>query len=124
VAETLKLNGNWKALFVGPNTKIRRELTPLLAPHFAAFAGQDLEHYPTIGQLAETLRSVEPNLCFLDLISDRSAALGVVPDLLRLKPGLPIIAVMSANDSDLILQCLRKRRLKNWRNCTRLPKAT
>jgi pilus assembly protein CpaE len=107
VAETLKLNGNWKALFVGPNTKIRRELTPLLMPHFAAFSGHDLEHYPTIGQLADNFRSQEPNLCFLDLISDRNAALGVIPDLLRLKPGLPIVAVMAGNDPDLILQCLR-----------------
>ena len=107
MAETLKLNGNWKALFVGPNTKIRRELTPLLMPHFAAFSGHDLEHYPTIGQLADNFRSQEPNLCFLDLISDRNAALGVIPDLLRLKPGLPIVAVMAGNDPDLILQCLR-----------------
>jgi len=26
VAETVKITGNWKALFLGPNTKIRREL--------------------------------------------------------------------------------------------------
>jgi pilus assembly protein CpaE len=108
VAETLKLSGNWKALFVGPNTKIRRELSPLLSPHFAAFTGHDLEIYPTIGQLAEAFRAQELNLCFLDLISDRNAALGVIPDLLRLKPGLPIIAVLSGNDSDLILQCMRR----------------
>jgi pilus assembly protein CpaE len=31
----------------------------------------------------------------------------VIPDLLRLKPGLPIIAVLSGNDPDLILKCLR-----------------
>ena len=108
MAETLKLNGNWKALFVGPNTKIRRELTPLLAPHFVALTGQDVEHYPTIGELAEVLRMHSPNLCFLDLISDNSAALAVIPDLLRLKPDLPIIAVMSGNNPDLILQCLRR----------------
>ena len=107
MAETLKLNGNWKALFVGPNTKIRRDLTPLLAPHFAAFSGHDLEHYPTIGQLGVAFRTYDPNLCFLDLISDRGAALGVIPDLLRLNPGLPIVAVMAGNDSDLILQCMR-----------------
>jgi len=108
VAGTLKINGNWKAVFVGPNTKIRRELTPLLVPHFAAFSGHDLDKYPTIGQLADAFRSQDLNLCFLDLISDRNAALGVIPDLLRLKPGLPIVAVMSANDPDLILQCLRR----------------
>ena len=108
MAQTLKLNGNWKALFVGPNTKIRRELTPHLAPHFAAFAGHDVENYPTIGQLAEVFRAQEPNLCFLDVMSDRVAALGVSPDILRLKPDLPIIAVMSGNNPDLILQCLRR----------------
>jgi pilus assembly protein CpaE len=108
VAETLKLNGNWKALFVGPNTKIRRELTPLLAPHFAAFVGRDLESYPTIGQLAEAFRGQELNLCFLDTMSDRNAALGVIQDILRVKPGIPIIAVMADNDPDLILRCLRQ----------------
>lgn len=108
VADTLKLNGNWKALFVGPNTKIRRELTPLLAPHFAAFAGHDLDHYPTIGQLVDTFRTQQPNLCFLDVISDKNAALGVIQDILRAKPGIPLIAVLSGNDPDLILRCLRQ----------------
>lgn len=107
MVETPKLNGSWKALFVGPNVKIRRELTPFLSPHFAAFSGHDLEHYPTIGQLADAFQSHQPNLCFLDVISDRNAALGVIPDILRLKPALPIVAVMSGNDPDLILQCLR-----------------
>ena len=108
MAETLKLNGNWKALFVGPNLKIRRELTPLLTPRFAAFTGHDVAHYPTIGELAELVRQHGPNLCFLDLISDHDAALAVIPDLLRLKSDLPIIAVLSGNNPDLILQCLRR----------------
>ncbi len=108
MAETLRINGNWKALFVGPNTKIRRELTPFLAPRFAAFAGHDLEVYPTVGQLVETFRIQQPNLCFLDVMSDRNAALAVIPDILRVKPGIPIIAVMSGNDPDLILRCLRQ----------------
>src|SRR5271165_1516949 len=108
VAETLKINGNWKALFVGPNTKIRRELTPFLAPRFAAFAGHDLEIYPTVGQLVETFRIQQPNLCFLDVMSDRSAALAAIPDILRVKPEIPIIAVLSGNDPDLILRCLRQ----------------
>ena len=107
MAETLKLNGNWKALFVGPNVKIRRELTPLLTPHFAAFEGYDLDHYPSFAQLTETFRPREVNICFVDAISDRNAALSAIPDLLRLKPGLPIIAVLSGNDPDLILKCLR-----------------
>lgn len=108
MAETLKLNGNWKALFVGPNLKIRRELTPLLSPHFAAFSAHELACYPTAGQLAEVFRSQTPNLCFLDAISDRDAALGVIPDILRVKTGMPIVAVMSGNDPDLILKCLRQ----------------
>jgi len=107
VAETLKLNGNWKALFVGPNLKIRRELTPFLTPHFAAFAGEDLDSYPSFNQLAESFRANGVNLCFLDAVSDRNAALSLIPDILRAKPGLPIIAVLSANDPDLILKCLR-----------------
>ena len=108
VAETLKLNGNWKALFVGPNTKIRRELTPFLAPHFAAFTGHDVESYPTIGQLGDAFRAQQPNLCFLDVMSDRSAALAIIPDIVRVGPGIPIIAVLSGNNPDLILSCLRQ----------------
>src|SRR5207253_1144740 len=74
---------------------------------FAAFSGHDLEKYPTIGELADAFRTQDPNLLFLDLMSDRNAALGVIPDLLRLKAGVPIVAVMSGNDPDLLLQCLR-----------------
>ncbi len=104
----IKINGNWKALFIGPNTKIRRELTPLLAPSFAAFAGHDIGQYPDHAELAGILRQHAAGLCFLDVSSDPNAALAVIGDLVRLKPGMPIIAVLSGNDPDTILRCLRQ----------------
>jgi len=107
VPETLRLAGNWKALFVGPNTKIRRELTPLLALHFAAFSAEDLEVYPSLNELGDAFRKHTPNLCFLDTTSDRDAALAVMQDILRAKSGMPVIAILSGNDPDLIMRCLR-----------------
>lgn len=106
--DTPKHNGNWKALFVGPNIKIRRELTPFFTRHVAAFSGADVEGYPGLTQLADALRAHEPTLCFLDVSSDRNTALSLVPEILRVKPQLPVIAVLTQNDPDLILRCLRQ----------------
>jgi pilus assembly protein CpaE len=43
----------------------------------------------------------------VDAIADRESGLAVLPMLARACPGLPLIAVLRANDSELNLHCLR-----------------
>jgi len=106
--DTPKLSGTWKALFICPNPKIARELAPLLSNLLQTFSGHDLNSYPNRHQLAELLASESPNLCLLEISEPHEAALAVIPELLRTDARLPIVAVLSSNDPELVLRCLRQ----------------
>jgi len=103
-----RFSGSWKALFICPNQKIIRDLAPLLHKHLPTFSGYDLTNYPMRHQLAEVLGSETPNLCLVEIGEQREAGLAMIPDLLRMDPKLPIIAVLSSNDPELVLRCLRQ----------------
>jgi pilus assembly protein CpaE len=106
--DTPKLSGAWKALFICPNPKIVRELAPILRKLLPTFTGQDLKVYPPRHQLADLLASQLPNLCLIEISEPYEAGLAVIPELLRIDAKLPIIAVLSANDPELVLRCLRQ----------------
>jgi pilus assembly protein CpaE len=103
-----KFSGTWKALFICPNQKIIRDLAPLLRKRLATFSGHDLNAYPMRHQLAEVMTAERPNLCLLEVSAARDAGLALIPDLLRIDPELPIIAVLTGDDPDLVLRCLRQ----------------
>jgi pilus assembly protein CpaE len=103
-----KFSGTWKALFICPNQKIVRDLAPLLRKHLPTFSGHDLNTYPTRHQLAEVFTAETPNLCLLEISEPQEAGLALIPDLLRIDAKLPIIAVLSSNDPELVLRCLRQ----------------
>jgi pilus assembly protein CpaE len=105
--DTARFKGNWKALFIGPDPRVRRELGPLLARVIPALAACELNLYPARQQLVAALASQAPNLCFLDAASERETALALIPEIQRVAPKLPIVAVIPANDSNLIMRCLR-----------------
>lgn len=106
--EAAKFNGNWKTLFICPNPKISRELAGLfshLVPSFSAF---DLDAYPMRHQMAKVIAEQTPQLCLIEVSEPYEGALAIIPDLQRIDAKLPIIAVLSSNDSELILRCLRQ----------------
>lgn len=103
-----KISGSWKALFICPNQKIIRDLAPLLRKHIPTFSGYDLNTYPMRHQLADVLSSETPNLCLLEIGEQRETGLAMIADLLRMDAKLPIIAVLSNNDPELVLRCLRQ----------------
>ena len=105
--EAAKFTGNWKALFVCPNTKIIRDLALLLSRHLPTFTGHEVLSYPTRHQVSDLLTTQSPNLCFLEVGDQQERALGVIPEFLRLDPKLPIVVVLDGNDPELVLKCLR-----------------
>jgi len=105
--EPTKLNGNWKALFICPNTKIIRELSPLFYHYLPAFHSHDLNAYPARYQIADLVASQEPNLCVLEVSDPPDRALALIPELLRVDAKLPIVVVLASNDPELVLRCLR-----------------
>jgi pilus assembly protein CpaE len=106
--ETSKLYGNWNALFIGPNPQTSRDLTPFLSRFLPTFSKKEIEGYPARHQISELFSSQTVNLCFVDVASDQERALSLIPDVLRVEPKLPIIALLAGNDPQLILRCLRQ----------------
>jgi pilus assembly protein CpaE len=103
-----KLQGNWKALFLCPNSKIVRELTPLLSRLLGSFTPQEFNAYPNRHQLNDVLAAESPNLCVLEVSDPLERGLAVIPDITRADPKLPIVVVLSNDDPAVVLRCLRQ----------------
>ncbi len=106
--EATRVNGNWKALFICPNSQIIRELTPLLHRYLPGFSSHDVNSYPARHQIADLLTPQQVNLCFLEVSEPPERALALIPELLRNDPKLLIVVVLSSNDPELVLRCLRQ----------------
>ena len=64
--------------------------------------------YPTRHQLADVLTAHQPSLCFLEISEPPERSLELITELLRVDPKLPIVGVLSGNDPELVLRCLRQ----------------
>src|SRR5450755_3794656 len=106
--EAARNNGNWKALFICPNSKITRELGPLLHHFLPAFTSHELNSFPTRHQISDLLAAQAPSVCFVEMSDPPDRALELIPELLRIDPKLPIVGVLSSNDPELVLRCLRQ----------------
>jgi pilus assembly protein CpaE len=50
----------------------------------------------------------QPSLCFLEVNDPPERALAVIPEFVRINPKLPVVVVLSNNDPELVLKCLRQ----------------
>lgn len=107
-SENAKFSGNWKALFICPNQKIIRDLGPFLSRYLPAFSAHEINEYPTRQQMAEVLATQHISICFLEVSDAQEQGLAIIMELLRADPKLPIVVVLSANDPELVLRCLRQ----------------
>lgn len=106
--EAARNNGKFKALFICPNSKISRELVPLLNHFLPAFTTHEINAYPNRHQTADLLATHAPSLCFVEISDPPDRALAIIPELLRLDPKLPIVAVLASNNPEMVLRCLRQ----------------
>ena len=96
------------AWIVCPHAGMMAELVPIVSsrlPEVSLIPTKSYLEGPAIG---ERLSSEEPTLCFLDVETDAERALAFVTELLRLKPGLPIVILLERNDPTLVLRFLRR----------------
>jgi len=68
----------------------------------------ELGGYPTPKNILDLPMNSSANLCFLDVSSDRQAAMSTITALVGLKADLQIVALVEEADPNLILQCLRQ----------------
>ena len=67
----------------------------------------NIPHYPSRQRLQEEFGRQIPDVCFVDAITDRASALSLIPEILQMDSRINLIGLIAANETDLILKCLR-----------------
>src|SRR5215203_2782415 len=97
----------YKVLLICPTRGVIAEVTPLLAHGLPLAPIHEVTSYPNRRSLMDLITPVEPKICFLD-VSNRAEAFDVLTELRSVAPHLMVVALLPANDPDLVLQCLRQ----------------
>jgi pilus assembly protein CpaE len=84
-----------------------RELAPLLESHLAGSSINFVNSYPSPRDISSALGSGALQLVFLDVASDPERALQLLTEMVRLGSHVHVLALLSGNDPDFILRCLR-----------------
>lgn len=97
----------WKALLICPRRSLQFELKTVLKEAIDGVA-VELDEYPARGVLSEIVSAQRPNICFVDVGANLDRAGPVMAEAAGLRPSLPVVAVHTGNDPDLILRCVRQ----------------
>ncbi len=100
--------GQWKILLICPDGELRAALAPLLEEFLPFSPVLTLEEYPTRAVLEEAMAAQGTTLCFVDVTSRDDWALALLSDLALLNPKLPVVALHSTSNPELILKSLRQ----------------
>jgi pilus assembly protein CpaE len=95
-----------RVLAICPDRAKASELARLLGERGLPLVVQHA--YPSPSALLSLLHNPQPALCFVDADSDAAAALRTIAEISARCPSLPVIALLGASNSDLILRCLRE----------------
>jgi pilus assembly protein CpaE len=96
-----------RAVIISPNLRMADELIPLLQTQLVDVPATHLRSYPSPRDLASAVGGGAPHLVFLDAASDPEQAMQLLAEMVRLGPSVQVIALLSGNDPDLVLRCLR-----------------
>jgi pilus assembly protein CpaE len=96
-----------RAVVISPNSKMVEELEPILSQHLPGIPVSHLRTYPSPRDLGGALGGGAVQLVFLDVMSDRDQSLQLLTEIARLGGSIQVIALIGANEPDLILRCLR-----------------
>ncbi len=83
------------------------ELAPLIEAQLPGVAISAVKNYPSPRELTGAIGGGTQYLVFLDVISDRDQAIHLINEIAKLGSSVQVVALLPANDSDLILRCLR-----------------
>src|ERR1700733_2437106 len=96
-----------RAVVISPSVRMLEELEPLLNSQLPGSAVNYVRTYPSPRDLGGLLVGAEPHLVFLDVASDHTQAMQLLGEMARFGSGVQVLALLSGNDPDLILRCLR-----------------
>src|SRR5947209_3754186 len=95
-----------KAFIISPNPKLAADLDALLQSHLGGTPVSHIRNYPSPRDVASALGSASP-LVLLDIVSDPQQSIQLLGEMVRAQPAVQVIALLGANEPDLILGCLR-----------------
>ena len=96
-----------RGVVISPNSRMVRELAPLLESHLVGSSINFVNSYPSPRDISSALGGGAPQLVFLDLASDPDRALQLLAEIVRLGAPVQVLALLPGNDPDLMLRCLR-----------------
>lgn len=98
---------HYKTLLICPSKTVAAEITPLLSYGLPLAPVYDVTMFPNRRQMVDLLKTSDPVLCFVDMTQNQATGFTVLGDLHALVPEMPVVVLLSANNHDLALQCLR-----------------
>src|SRR5258707_7711114 len=96
----------WKPLLICPNADLAHRLSATWRAMGEPEAIVESPRYVDPSALRDLTSGHGVTLCFVDVGTESELGLGLVRGLREL--GIPVVALHSANDADLILRCLRQ----------------
>jgi len=96
--------GPWKPLIVCPHAGLSSRIR-LAFTELGIIEVNHLAEYPRIGSLNSVASERGCNICLIDVASNSEHALLLAAEC---SPGIPVVALNTRNDADLILRCLRR----------------
>ncbi len=95
-----------RAVVISPSARVLEELEPLLVSQLPGIAINYVRVYPSPRDLGGIVGG-GPQLVFLDMASDTDQAIQLLTEISRLGSSVQTLALLSGNNPDLILRCLR-----------------
>ncbi|HYP13050.1 MAG TPA: response regulator, partial [Bryobacteraceae bacterium] len=99
---------HYRTLLICPSRPMAADLSALLSHALPLAPVHHLPGYPDRRQLIDAFKSFEPSFCILDVSTSLQSGTAMLAELHSLVPGLPVIVLLTGNDPDIILQCLRQ----------------
>ncbi len=96
------------ALAICPDLGMAAELDELLAKETAVARVVHWKVYPDPRELEKLVAAAPFRLCFVDIDSDLEQSFRVLSQQLALAGRMPMVALVSQNNPDLVLRCLRQ----------------
>ena len=94
-------------LIVSSDRKLKSDLMPVLGQELPMAPLVELAQMPDRRLIAEMASGERPALIFLDVSANKEAGLDALTLLSQGLVGVPVVVILSGNDPDLILRCLR-----------------
>jgi pilus assembly protein CpaE len=98
---------NWKHLVICPSQGIVKDLHQAFGGSMPQAQLLEIPVYPPTAGLIEVLGAQNPDTILADVISDKERGLQLIKEVASINSKISIIALISSNDTDLILKALR-----------------